>query len=84
MVAWLVAAAAGVFRVVVVVLTYLLTYLLTCCWLLASVLDVAVRAGMEAKDSGLWLLVVARCDCAAAGMHVRSGRDPSGACQCCV
>ena len=35
-------------------------------------LDVAVRAGMEAKDSDLWLLAVVRCDCAAAGMHVRS------------
>ena len=59
MVAWLVAAAAGVFRVVVVVLTYLLTYLLTCCWLLASVLDVAVRAGMEGQRTvacGYWLL----------------------------
>ena len=42
-------------------------------WLLASACVVAVRAGMEAKDSDLWLLVVVRCDCAAAGMHVRSG-----------
>ena len=57
--------------------------LLLCCWLLVSVLDVAVRAGMR-KDSDLWLLAVVRCDCAAAGMNVRSGRDPSGACQCCV
>ena len=53
--------------------------LLLRCWLLASVLDVAVRAGMEAKDSDLWLLAVVRCDCAAAGMHVRSRGDPSGA-----
>ena len=44
---------------------------------------------MEAKDSDLFVAsgrsFVVRCDyCAAAGMHVRSGRDPSGACQCCV
>ena len=48
-------------------------------WLLASACVVAVRAGLEATDSDLWLLAVVRCDCAAAGMHVRSGRDPSGA-----
>ena len=63
---------------------WLVVWLRVVLWLLASACFVAVRVGMEAKDSDLWLLAVVRCDCAAAGMNVRSGRDPSGACQCCV
>ena len=54
-----------------------------CCgWLLASACVVAVRAGMEAKDSDLWLLAVVRCDCAAAGMHVRSVRRARASAVC--
>ena len=74
----MVAAAAGVFRVVVVVVVVLLASrqcARRCC-----------ARGCGSKGTvvcGFWPFVV-RCDCAAPGMHVRSGRDPSGACQCCV
>ena len=64
-----VAAAAGVFRVVVVGFSPVCsTFLCARVW--------------KRKDSGLWLLAVVRCDCDAAGMRV--GGIRRGACLCGV